>query len=564
MLLCCLLFTPFLSVPSASVEAQGSLVVTDMVSVLTANDLVSSLLGADSGITVLPDSVAYIGAMEAAGTFTGGGAAFGFDAGLILSTGRADGVIGANAETQASTNHGAPGDQALQAIIGMDTRDAAILEFDFVPDGDYVGFVYEFASEEYNEYVGGYNDGFALLVNGVNYAEVTDVGGQAVPVTINNINLNERPQYYRNNVPDDGPYVDAPTSMNGLTVVLTMRAPVNRGQVNRVKLVIADAWDDSYDSNVMIKQYSMTTREADLSLAMTTSCHSCPEGEEVTFDLALRNAGPDAAIGVQVRNLLPEGLDFVSATPSQGTYSHLDGIWDAGSLAVDAQVTLSLVAGVTDTEELTNEAEIILSDQIAPDSTPNNGIRGEDDYARVRINTPNSAPTAIELSEKSVDEGSPTGTLVGYLSTEDPDEDDTHIYALADSADGRFRIDTTRLEVGDGTLLDYETDASHEIIVRSTDSGGLWVERTFTIDLNDVEEPPVLATNIGLTVNEGESGVINSTHLRATDEDSLPSEIVFTLGTAPARGTLAQRHASGLWGCLYPDRYQRVVAFLST
>jgi uncharacterized repeat protein (TIGR01451 family) len=540
-LLTCLALAPLGGWP-APVQAQGSLAVVDMTTGLSAANLVNALLGADSGITVDPGSIVYTGAALAAGTFTGGTAAFGFDAGLILSTGRADGVIGADAGTHADTNNATPGDMDLQTVVGFETYDAAIVEFDFVPSGDHVGFIYVFASEEYNEYVGEFNDGFALFINGVNHAEITRVDGQNVPVTINNINLGSNPQYYRNNVCSDGPCVNAPTSMDGLTVVLALRAPVNRGQVNRAKLAIADAVDSAYDSNVMIKLHSMTTREADLSLEMTSSCYTCALDSEVTFDLALHNAGPDAASGVQVRDLLPPGLTFVSATPSQGTYNQATGIWAVGSLAVDGDAALSLVARVAAPGLLENVAEVVASDQIDPDSTPNNGIPGEDDYARVRINdASNNAPTNITLSNNRVDEESPTGTLVGYLSTTDPDSGDTHVYSLTDSAGGRFAIDGTRLVVDDGTLLDYETDTSHDVTVRSTDAGGLYIERVFTIHLNDVEEPnaaPVLATNTGLTVDEGGSGAITATHLQVTDADNTAGQLTYTVGTAPTRGSL--------------------------
>ena len=54
-------------------------------------------------------------------------------------------------------------------------------------------------------------------------------------------------------------------------------------------------------------------------------------GDTITFTVTLTNNGPDAATGVQVTDLLPAGLTFVSATPSQGTYDSATGVWDVGT-----------------------------------------------------------------------------------------------------------------------------------------------------------------------------------------------------------------------------------------
>ncbi|MFQ5569380.1 MAG: S8 family serine peptidase, partial [Rhodothermales bacterium] len=52
-----------------------------------------------------------------------------------------------------------------------------------------------------------------------------------------------------------------------------------------------------------------------------------------TFVLSITNNGPGDASGVAVTDIVPAGATFVSATPSQGAYDELTGLWTVGDLA---------------------------------------------------------------------------------------------------------------------------------------------------------------------------------------------------------------------------------------
>jgi hypothetical protein len=109
----------------------------------------------------------------------------------------------------------------------------------------------------------------------------------------------------------------------------------------------------------------------------------------------------------------------------------------------------------------------------------------------------NEAPTALALAGTSVAENSATGTVIGTLTTADPDAGDTFTYTLVASAGGRFKLEGDQVLVADGTLLDYETATSYIISLQSTDAGGLSVAQDLTISLTDVNEAP---TDITLSV----------------------------------------------------------------
>jgi len=237
---------------TSSVAASPALVTEDLTGPLTPDDLATDLAGV--GITI--SNVTYTGAEVAAGRFSGGTGIIGFESGIILSSGDVANVVGPNVEDDITTVNGTAGDADLDALSGFTTYDAAVLEFDFVPETGSVIFRYVFASDEYNEYVHTqFNDVFAFLINDVNCALV-----DGDPVSINTINNGnpfgstpaENPALYINNdLDDEGGAID--TEMDGLTVVLTCQASVTAGETNRIKLAIADASDSILDAAVFLE-----------------------------------------------------------------------------------------------------------------------------------------------------------------------------------------------------------------------------------------------------------------------------------------------------------------------
>jgi putative methionine-R-sulfoxide reductase with GAF domain len=106
----------------------------------------------------------------------------------------------------------------------------------------------------------------------------------------------------------------------------------------------------------------------------------------------------------------------------------------------------------------------------------------------VTLTNVNETPTHIALDGATVAENSAAGSLVGRLSTTDPDAGDTFTYRLTDDAGGRFKIEGDRLLVANCRLLDYETNATHGISVVVTDAGGLSFEQPLTVTVTDVHD----------------------------------------------------------------------------
>jgi len=260
-------------------------------STLTAQALAQSLVG--SGVTI--SNVTYTGSARATGKFTSSTNILGFTSGLVLSTGSVRNVVGPNCvsgsalavndpvgsdsatgDSGISVDNVQPGDTDLTTLGGGPTEDAAVLQFDFVPTSSNISFQYVFSSDEYNEYVGLFNDvfGFFLTAPDGSPVNIALIPGTSLPVSINNVNDGNplgtdpvNPQDYINNeflssaAPLD-------TEMNGLTTTFTAQATVVPGQTYHIKLAIADATDHLYDSNVFVQAGSLSS--ADVTANPTT------------------------------------------------------------------------------------------------------------------------------------------------------------------------------------------------------------------------------------------------------------------------------------------------------
>ena len=109
----------------------------------------------------------------------------------------------------------------------------------------------------------------------------------------------------------------------------TVVSPAAR--TNTATVSDADQFDPNTGNNTA--SATETPQQADLALTKTVSDPTPNVGDTITFTVTLTNQGPDAATGVQVTDLLPAGLTFVSATPSQGSYISGTGVWTVGTVS---------------------------------------------------------------------------------------------------------------------------------------------------------------------------------------------------------------------------------------
>jgi hypothetical protein len=222
----------------------------------TAMQMAQSMFG--SGIDII--DATYSGDPTSSGIYSDGLAvAPGVtpsDTGVILSTGRATNLTNASGQanqtaSRSTDTDGIDNDSDLNSVAGVPTYDAAIFQAKFIPEGSVLTMQITFSSEEYLEYVGsGFNDAVGVWVNGEK-AQLTVGNGD---ISINNINPTSNGDLYVDNANDQ-----YNTEMDGFTVTLTLKALVNPGEVNTIKIGIADGGDAVYDSNLLIAADSVQT-----------------------------------------------------------------------------------------------------------------------------------------------------------------------------------------------------------------------------------------------------------------------------------------------------------------
>ncbi|MDQ3060024.1 MAG: hypothetical protein M3R45_10960 [Pseudomonadota bacterium] len=189
---------------------------------------------------------------------------------------------------------------------------------------------------------------------------------------------------------------------NGASTTLTITAKVVAGAIaNTACLYALDQTDTNSANNCATA--TTTPQYADLALTKTVSTPTPNVNADVVFTVTLKNNGPSPASAIQVQDLLPDGLQFVSAAPSTGTYTAATGVWAIpGPVVSGASVTLMLTAKATVPELLlTNTASITASN--LPDTDPSNNsasasVTGRQADIQVTKTVDNPEPTVLNTA----------------------------------------------------------------------------------------------------------------------------------------------------------------------
>ena len=154
------------------------------------------------------------------------------------------------------------------------------------------------------------------------------------------------------------------------------------------------------------------------------------------------------------------------------------------------------------------------------------------------------------IFQPGISEDAAAGTVVVTLSSADPDAGDTAIYSLFSDPSGNFEIVGNEVRVKSGATLDYETDTSHDITVRVTDSGGLTYDEVITIVVGDANDAPVVSGPTAFNTDEDVAIVLTEAQLLANASDQ-DGDTMSVQNVVADQGTLVD-NGDGTW-TLTPD-----------
>ncbi len=168
-----------------------------------------------------------------------------------------------------------------------------------------------------------------------------------------------------------------------------------------------------------------------------------------------------------------------------------------------------------------------------------------------------------DATVNAVDENAASGATVGVtaLASDADATNNTITYTLDDTAGGRFKIDAVSgvVTVDNGTLLDREAAASHNITVRATSSDGSFNTAVMTINLNSVNDNmPVITSNGGgaaAVISLAENGTVVTT-VTAIDADLPGQTMNYSIAGGADAGQFAIDSATGELTFITPPDYE--------
>ena len=167
----------------------------------------------------------------------------------------------------------------------------------------------------------------------------------------------------------------------------------------------------------------------------------------------------------------------------------------------------------------------------------------------ITITPVNDVPTDINATGTlSVLENQPVGTLISGFTATDADINATHVFSLYDqngtTHNNLFTMDGNG-SLRTGAILDYESNTTHPIQVRVTDDQGATFDKTFIVQVLNLNEAPIIAQGDSpLSATLLEDGAGYSIDLNGSDPDG--DSLTWILSVNATNGTASISGNTGI------------------
>ncbi len=256
------------------------------------------------------------------------------------------------------------------------------------------------------------------------YPTTVNLGEETVfTITVNNLGPNDTDNIIVSDILPDGlSYITAggstgtynpttgnwniPQIINGGSATLELYVEVESNDPITNTAYISES--NHYDPNTNNNEDSATveTTKADLSITKEASADVILLGEEINYLITINNDGPSTAEDIEVLDLLPPGLEYISHNAGNGVYNQATGVWNVGDLENGQAWSLEITAYATNTGIITNTASVTNSS--VPDLNDNNDTA----FAEIEVMEPMAN---LALSKQSTGYEYVIGQEVEYI-----------------------------------------------------------------------------------------------------------------------------------------------------
>ena len=300
-----------------------------------ANELVSLLTNNSSCLQIMNESVtgdSFTSGKNSYGVFTNTNPNFPFQSGIVLSTWSSTQSVGPFVRNLGGGNNAWLGDSDLNQSLNINSINATVLEFDFIPLTNSISFNYFFASNEYqDDFPCNYSDGFAFLIkekgSTAAYQNLAVLPNTSTAVSSQNIHpaisFNDNGVLKTCNAINESYFAQynnstSPINYAGQTRILNAQTTVTPGTTYHIKLVIGDDAVNYYDSAIFIEAASFNSAiDLGTDKLLATNNAVC-FGENYIIDTQL--SGSYTYKWYKNNNLLPLETQPSYTVTNPGTY----------------------------------------------------------------------------------------------------------------------------------------------------------------------------------------------------------------------------------------------------